>query len=61
MQKRIGQARTLSVRNIPSNNVAIQTWPDLAGLAAAVIEPRIPANTDVKAKAESLEIHWSNP
>ncbi|MEO6246161.1 MAG: transglutaminase domain-containing protein [Opitutaceae bacterium] len=45
---------TLSVRNIPADNSAIQTWPDMAGLAATIIEPRIPASAAVKAKAEAL-------
>lgn len=47
-------ARMLSVRNIPASGSSIQTWADMAGLAADVIEPRIPATPEVKAKAEAL-------
>lgn len=46
--------RYLSVRNIPANNGAIQTWTDLAGIAAGVIEPQITLAPGVKAKAEAL-------
>ena len=44
----------LSVRNLPATGSAIQSWPDMAGLAAGIIEPRTLAGADVKAKAESL-------
>ena len=44
----------LSVRNIPATGSAIQSWPDLAGLAAGLIEPRTLAGADIKTKAESL-------
>jgi hypothetical protein len=44
----------LSVRNIPANGSAIQSWSDMAGLAAGIIEPRTLAGADVKTKAESL-------
>lgn len=46
--------RFLSVRNIPASNTAIQTWADMAGIAAGVIEPQIAGAAAVKAKAEAL-------
>lgn len=47
--------RGFSVRNIaPNNPASIETWLDLARLAAGVVEPRLVIPPEVKAKAEAL-------
>jgi hypothetical protein len=51
----LAASRMLSVRNIPSaGGQAIQNWPQLAQLAAGIIEPRMVVAVEVKAKAEAI-------
>jgi hypothetical protein len=51
----VAAPRGFSVRHIlPGNVASIETWVDLARLAAGVIEPRMAIDPTVKAKAEAL-------
>lgn len=51
----IPASRAISVRALgPDGTAALQSWPDLARIAAGVIEPRIAVSPAIKAKAEAL-------